>query len=163
MTTTKKAKNQPPDCFNVGLKFRSVAVMKTINGFHVYSVDCPHCKGSYEGRIFYPPMDLETGAYCKKCSNLKVWNRKRHEGHLKCSCGGEFKSPDLLCPDCRKIIGDAEKQLAAQFYLVQPAKDEDNPTAKEIEVFSLSQMSPGHLKMRVQYLPQPHSSPTQSD
>ncbi len=120
-------------------------VMKKIKGYDVYSVHCPSCLRSFEGRLFYPPMWLGTGRYCDKCSNLMLSSTEGGTSPTLSKCNGEFDSTDLLCPACGKVVYDVEKQLASQFYLVQPAANEDHPTSDEIETWYTERKQEGFL------------------
>lgn len=107
--------------------------MKQINGIDVYEVRCVHCGALHEGRLFYPSVWLGHARYCSDCPNLKLIGDTEEQGPKNCSCGGSFDALVLICPQCSRPIEDSEKQIAAQFYLVRPADDEENPTAAEID------------------------------
>jgi hypothetical protein len=64
----------------------------------------------------YPSFVGADAKYCNICPNLKIWAESENVGPIECECGGTFDSYDLICPSCRKVINNAEKQLAAQFY-----------------------------------------------
>ena len=110
-----------------------VKTKNQINEIDVYEIKCPHCYTIHEGRFAYPSFVGADGRYCNKCPNLKIWTEDDPRGLDSCECGGLFNSYILFCPVCRKSIENAEKQLAIQFYIVQPCLDPDNPSENEID------------------------------
>ena len=107
---------------------------KTINGFDVYQVKCPSCERTFEGRFAYPSFVGADGRYCNRCPNLKIWIPDDDcDAPTDCECGGVFDSYGLACPSCGSIIDDVEKQLAVQFYVVEPCAISREPSEKEID------------------------------
>lgn len=119
--------------------------MKTVNSFDVYLVKCSNCGDEFEGRMFRPSAWLGSAKYCDKCPSLKLNGDSGSPGPAKCDCGGSFESISPICPGCRGSIENSEKQIAAQFYLVQPAVDENNPTSEEIDIWYEAQLAEGFL------------------
>jgi len=121
--------------------------MKRINGFDVYTLTCGSCGEVLEGRLFHPALWLGSAKYCSKCNNLKLLNPQEDptgdSGPKRCSCGGSYSSVFPVCPACGSSIANVEKQLAAQFYLVQPAEDEDHPTVEEIDAWYSDKLREG--------------------
>ena len=122
-----------------------MAKKRQINGHDVYEIQCSSCEGSFEGRFAYPSFTGGDGRYCNQCSNLKIWIEYEESGPSHCECGGVFDSYDLICPSCSNVIHDAEKQLAAQFYVVEPSKIQGNPTQEEIDNWYSARTREGFL------------------
>jgi hypothetical protein len=96
------------------------------------SISCTACGAHSRGRFFHAGW---TGViwYCTDCSNLRIVERgDPHMAPDACPCGGRFESSELRCPQCRTVIPDADRQLAAQHYVVAPAIDEAHPTGEEV-------------------------------
>ena len=53
-------------------------------------------------------------------------------GPVECICGGEFISHLLHCPYCNEVIKDAERQLASQFYTIEPSDPQVGITHADI-------------------------------
>jgi hypothetical protein len=126
--------------------------VKQINGFDVYEVQCGHCSVVHEGRMFNPGAWLGRAKYCSSCPNLKLISDIEDLGPFDCGCGGIFDSPRLVCPQCSQQIEDAERQIASQLYLVQPAVDEDNPTSAEINSWYSARREEGFLTGETLYI-----------
>jgi hypothetical protein len=125
---------------------------KQINGIDVYEVQCGHCGVTHEGRLFHPAVWLGRARYCSSCPILKLIGDTEDKGPVECSCGGSLDSMVLVCPHCCLPISDSEKQIAVQFYLVQPAQDEDNPTSVEIDKWYDARREEGFLTGNTLYI-----------
>lgn len=118
---------------------------KQINGIDVYVIECPRCKVTFDGRFAYPTFVGADGRYCDTCANLKIWSDDEGSGPDTCPCGGKFDSFNLICPSCNRVIGNAEKQLAVQFYVVEPCKVAGNPSDEEKDVWYEQRRREGFL------------------
>ena len=116
-----------------------------INGIDVYQITCPHCSKESQGRLLYPSFTGADARYCDSCSNVKVWIDGDEKGPVTCECGGTFNSYDLICPSCKNVVFDAEKQLAVQFYIIEPAKVPGNPSKEEIDAWYHARKLDGFL------------------
>lgn len=105
---------------------------RTVNGYPVYYVSCPHCKALHEGQFIHAGW---TGPvrYCSSCANLKLSSNSSGVGPHVCACGGVFSSFSLRCPTCQRIIRDRVKQLAVQYYAVDAARKNADVSDDEID------------------------------
>jgi len=99
------------------------------------TVKCAACGQRSVGRLFAVGW-TEPLQYCTKCPNLRMLPADAARDAVQtCRCGGRFESNELRCPRCEEVIGDAERQLALQHYVVDPAHDPKRPTEAECEAW----------------------------
>ncbi|MFH0980933.1 MAG: hypothetical protein V2A79_05280 [Planctomycetota bacterium] len=110
-----------------------------------YKVRCGACRRSFSGRMFHMGW-TEPMRYCTQCPNLKIWaSSPQPDSELLCRCGGRFDSKKLLCPVCGAVITDAERQVAVQHYVVEPARNRARPTRSECDRWYEEMTKTGYL------------------